>query len=112
MLAVGNQEKQALDLTNGVLELNPFNEKAYILKSNIYLKNKEFDKAIAVFDEAIEINAQFAKGYHERGRIKLMKGDKEGSLADMKKAIELAPENGTNISGEYHNYEQQRNIPF
>lgn len=112
ILAVNNKEEEAISLTNEVLALNPFNEKAYILKSNIYLKGKDFDKAITVFDEAIEINAQFAKGYHERGRIKLMKGDKDGSLADLKKAMELAPENGTNISGEYHNYEQQRNIPF
>ena len=33
-------------------------------------------------------------------------------MEDMKKAIELAPENGANISGEYNNFEQQKNIPF
>ena len=43
---------------------------------------------------------------------KLEKGDKQGSMEDMKRAIELAPENGANISGEYNNYEQQKNIPF
>ncbi len=112
ILAVGNQTESALALTDEVLALNPFNEKAYILKSNIYLKDKQYDAAIAVFDEAIEINAQNAKAYHERGRIKLMKGDKEGSIEDMKKAMELAPENEADISGEYHNYEQQKNIPF
>ena len=31
---------------------------------------------------------------------------------NLKKAIELAPENGANISGEYNNFEQQKNIPF
>ena len=40
------------------------------------------------------------------------KGDKQGSMEDMKRAIELAPENGANISGEYNNYEPQKNIPF
>ena len=44
--------------------------------------------------------------------MKLAKGDKAGSMEDMKKAIELAPENGANISGEYNNFEQQKNIPF
>ena len=66
----------------------------------------------AVYDEAIEMNANFAQTYHERGRVKLAMGDKKGSMEDMKRAIELAPENGANISGEYNNYEQQKNIPF
>ena len=42
----------------------------------------------------------FPKHNHERGRIKLLKGDKDGSVEDMKKAIELAPENEINISGQ------------
>ena len=87
------------------MSLNPFNEKAYILSGELYLVNKDFDKALAVYDEAIEINPNFAKAYHERGRIKLLKGDKDGSVEDMKKAIELAPENEMNISGQYNNYE-------
>ena len=95
-----------------VLELNPFNEKAYLLKGSYFLAKKEFDKAIAVYDEALEINPNFAQAYHERGRVKLAKGDKNGSMEDMKRAIELAPENGASIDGEYNNYEQQKNIPF
>ena len=79
----------------------------------INLVNKDFDKALAVYDEAIEINPNFAKAYHERGRIKLLKGDKDGSVEDMKKAIELAPENEINISGQYNNYENMtKNVPF
>ena len=43
----------------------------------------------------------------------LLKGDKDGSVEDMKKAIELAPENEMNISGQYNNYENMtKNVPF
>lgn len=112
MKAVGGEEETALGIIDQVLALNPFNEKAYVLKGSYYLAQKEFDKAISVYDEALEINANFAQAYHERGRVKLAKGDKQGSMEDMKRAIELAPENGANISGEYNNYEQQKNIPF
>ena len=74
---------------------------------------KDFDKAIGVYDEAIEINPNFAQAYHERGRIKLLKGDKDGSVEDMKKAMELAPETEGNISGQYNNYENMtKNVPF
>ena len=112
ILAVGGEEEQAMGLIDQVLTLNPFCEKAYLLKGNYFLAQKEFDKAIEVYNEALEINPNFAQAYHERGRVKLAKGDKAGSMEDMKKAIELAPENGANITGEYNNYEQQKNIPF
>ena len=112
ILAVSGQEEQALELIDQVLALNPFSEKAYILKGSYFLAKQAFDKALGVYDEALEINPNFAQAYHERGRVKLAKGDKQGSMEDMKRAIELAPENGANISGEYNNYEQQKNIPF
>ena len=112
IMAVSGAEEQALEIIDQVLALNPFCEKAYLLKGSYFLVKQEFDKAIAVYDEAIEMNANFAQAYHERGRVKLAMGDKKGSMEDMKRAIELAPENVANISGEYNNYEQQKNIPF
>ena len=112
IMAVSGAEEQALEVIDQVLALNPFSEKAYLLKGSYILVKQAFDKAIAVYDEAIEMNANFAQAYHERGRVKLAMGDKKGSMEDMKRAIELAPENGANISGEYNNYEQQKNIPF
>ena len=112
ILAVSGEEKKAMELIDQVLALNTFNEKDYILKGSYFLAKQEYDKAIGVYDEALEINPNFAQAYHERGRVKLAKGDKEGSMEDMKKAIEMAPENGANISGEYNNFEQQKNIPF
>jgi len=33
-------------------------------------------------------------------------------MEDMKLAIEMAPEQGAAITGEYNNFEQQKNIPF
>ena len=112
ILATSGEDANALKLIEQVLALNPFNEKAYLLKGSYFLSKQAFDEAIAVYDEALEINPNFAQAYHERGRAKLEKGDKQGSMEDMKRAIELAPENGANISGEYNNYEQQKNIPF
>ena len=112
IMAVSGAEEQALEIIDQVLALNPFCEKAYLLKGSYFLVKQAFDKAIAVYDEAIEMNANFAQAYHERGRVKLAMCDKKGSMEDMKRAIELAPENGANISGEYNNYEQQKNIPF
>ena len=68
-----------------------FNEKAYLLLGELFLTKKDFDKAIGVYDEAIEINPNFAQAYHERGRIKLLKGDKDGSVEDMKRLWNWLP---------------------
>lgn len=112
ILAVSGKEENGMELIDQVLALNPFNEKAYILKGSYFFAQKEFNKAIEVYNEALDINPNFAQAYHERGRVKLAMGDKAGSMEDMKKAIGLAPENSVNISGEYNNFEQQKNIPF
>lgn len=112
ILAVSGKEEKAMELMDHVLAQNPFCEKAYILKGSYFFAQKEYDKAIDIYNEAIEIHPNFAQAYHERGRVKLAQGDKQGSMEDMKHAIELAPENGKNISGEYNNFEQQKNIPF
>ena len=42
--------------------------------------------------------------YAERGRARLQAGDKEGSIADIKKAIELNPACEQRISGTFDNH--------
>ena len=112
ILTLQKNDEEAMALMEQVLALNPFCEKAYLLKGTFYLIKGDFDKSIAVYDEAIEMNPNFAQAYHQRGCVKLSKGDNKGSAEDLKRAIELAPQIGAAISGEYNNYEQQRNIPF
>lgn len=84
-------------------ELNPFNEQAYLQLATLYINLKKTDEAIALLDEAIELNPNFAKAYHARGRAKLINGDKDGSMEDLKKGLELAPENEKAISGDFSN---------
>ena len=77
----------------------------------LYIEQGKLNEAIATFDEAIELNPQFAKAYHERGRAKLLNGDKEGSLEDVKKAMEFAPKEAEALNGTYHNFEaHQTNV--
>ena len=60
---------------------------------------------MAYFDEMIEEEPNRAWAYSERGRIRNLKGDKEGAMADLKKTIELNP-NGPEaqrMNGEHSN---------
>lgn len=91
-----------------VIELNPFNDKAYFLKGNILTELKRFDEAISVLDDAVELIPNNAKIYKERGRAKLLKGDKAGSIADVKKSIEINPDSENDISGNFNNFSQPK----
>ena len=90
-----------------LIALNPFNEQAYLALGALYINAKAYDKAIALFNEAIEVNPQFANAYHERGRAKLLSGDKEGAAADMKNALELNPLEVERLNGAFSNQEQE-----
>lgn len=82
---------------------NPYNEQAFLLLSHLYISQKKLDVAIDMLNDAIDINPDFAQGYQERARAKLLKGDKEGSVEDMKKGLELSPKDLREVNGQYGN---------
>lgn len=100
--ATHSEEEAEKDYLN-VTELNPFNEQAFLYLGQLYITQKKLTEAIALFDEAIELNPNFAKAYHERGRAKLLNGDKEGSVEDMKQGLRLNPKDVQSFDGQYGN---------
>ena len=60
-------------------------------------------EAIALFDDAIELNPNFAKAYHERGRAKVLHGDNEGAAEVVKMVLDLNPYESEAFNGEYNN---------
>ena len=97
-----NDTPQAISFYRKIIELNPFHEKAYEQLASLFANESLWEKAIEVLDEAIDINAT-SNLYQLRGRLKLEKGDKDGSLEDMKKALELSPEKENAINGHFDN---------
>ena len=75
-------------------------------ESGLLIEEKQLDKALENYQEAIELIPQEAQLYQERGRVHLLMGDKAGAAEDMKKAIELAPEKENLISGNFNNFEK------
>ena len=111
-VALGNIET-AHQLFDAIINENPFNEKAYLLKGALYMEQKEFDQSIEIFSQGIELIPNSSILYQERGRAKLLKGDKDGSWDDMRTSLELNPEANQQINGNYNNFETQaKNIPW
>jgi len=46
-----------------VTGLNPFNEQAYLQLGTLYIAREQPDKAIELFDEAIELKPEFAYSF-------------------------------------------------
>lgn len=100
---LGNED-EAVTYYKKVIDLNPFNEHSYEQIALIHARKKEYAQAIATLDEALEINEK-AQLYQLRGKLKMDSGNKEGALADMKKALELNPESENRISGHFDNFD-------
>ena len=84
-------------LTKAITLKDDFIE-ARLMRAEALLKMKQY-----LFDEAIELNPNFAEAYKERGRAKLLNGDKDGSVEDMKKSLELNPKDEASLNGEFKN---------
>jgi tetratricopeptide (TPR) repeat protein len=66
---------------------------AHLHRGNALLEKKEYDKAIAEYTCAIELNPNFAEAYNNRAYASYSKYDGTGDpLADLNRAIELRPE--------------------
>lgn len=101
--------QEAEEIYQKVIDLNPFSEKAFLAMGSLFINEKKYQEAIDLYTEAIEINNDFAKAYHERGRAKFLNGDKTGSMEDMKKAIELSPQEASKLNGTFNNQKMNEN---
>jgi tetratricopeptide (TPR) repeat protein len=64
-----------------------------------YAAKRDFDRAVADYDEAIRIDPKFAFPYSNRGDARRLNGDVEQALADLDQAIRLDP----NFANAYYN---------
>ena len=61
MKEANGQEEEAETDYKFVTEINPFNEQAYLYLGQLYINQKKLAEAIALFDEAIELNPNSPK---------------------------------------------------
>jgi tetratricopeptide (TPR) repeat protein len=99
--------EKALACYDKAIDGNPFCQRAYLMKARLLADHHLSDQAISVLNNAIDLSADFAEAYKLRGEIKRRSGDESGAIEDLKKAIELEPEEEKRISGEFKSIQQE-----
>jgi lipoprotein NlpI len=54
-------------------------------------QSEDFEKAIADFDRAVQLNPNLVEVYNYRGVVKARRGDIEGAIADFDRAVQMNP---------------------
>ncbi|MFC1829829.1 tetratricopeptide repeat protein [Thermodesulfobacteriota bacterium] len=97
-------QDRIIDKSTKSIEKNPNNVKAYIERGDAFeskgfggeTKNKKdyYDKAIADYTMAIEIDHQNAKAYDKRGWVHYINDNYDKAIADYTMAVEIDPDSG------------------
>ena len=88
----GEYDKAIVEFTK-VIQSNPQNWAAYLMRGKIHAENGNHVKAISDHNRAIRLNPESSVAYSSRGLIYSGMEDRESALADFDKAIELNAEN-------------------
>jgi len=86
--------EKALKEYNKAIKLYPNDPKCFNYRGYMYLHNtKEYEKAIADFDQCIAIDSAYTKGYSNRADVYYLLEDYQSALPDYTKAINLQKDN-------------------
>ena len=72
---------------------------AYLNRGNAWYAKKEYDKAIADYDEAIRLDPKHAMAYNSRGNAWHAKKEYDKAIADYDEAIRLDPKHAVAYNG-------------
>ena len=102
----------AIETYRALLELNPFQQEAVLRLGTLLTELHRLDEAIRLYDETIELQPDFAQAYKERGGVRLQLHDEAGAADDLKTALELSPETGRAIDGEFCAVQNEMNARY
>ena len=69
------------------------NATAYFNRGQEYLQNKDYDRAIAEFNQALRLDPNYPLSYSSRGTAYTLKGEYDRAIVDITQAIRLLPNN-------------------
>ncbi len=68
-------------------------------KGNQFMDNGDFDAAIKLFSETIELSPDFAEAWNKRATVYFLQGELEKSIADIDRTLDLEPQHFGALDG-------------
>lgn len=90
----GENEKATADLRAAV-ELQKDNHRALGALAEVMTNLKKYDEALKLCDEVIKLSPKETLGYNLRARVKVLKDDLKGGIADLNEALKI---DGTDVA--------------
>ena len=103
---------EAVQTLEQLRTLNPFHQEAVTLLVALLTQQSRWDVALALCDEVIGLQPDFAEAYKLRGGIKYHLKDEAGAGDDLKRSMELDENVTAEVSGEYTNVENRMNAAY
>ena len=104
----GNGQAEAAEAAyENLLALNPFCQEGVLHCADFYRSTARYEKALQVCNEAIELEPDFALAYRLRSDIKKDMNDEAGAAEDLRKSLDLQPEEGASADGEFTTVENK-----
>jgi tetratricopeptide (TPR) repeat protein len=85
------QLDEALEAFNSVAAALPQYARVHALIANVNVLKKDYARAIAEYNRAVELNPGAAGLYHDRGITFATRGEYDQALADLSRALEIDP---------------------
>ncbi|MGK7941305.1 MAG: tetratricopeptide repeat protein [Crocosphaera sp.] len=103
-------KKTFADDNQAISKLNPKLAEAYNNRGIVYYEQGKYEKALAEYNQAIQLNPQYFEAYCNRGVIYYEQGKYEKALADCNQAIQLNPKDASVYYNRGLTYKANRNI--
>ena len=100
LLAMGDLVSAQEDV-DWLMERASDNEDVLLLNARLAHAKGDNDEAIRLYDAVNEANPFQLDAYRERGRIRFEQGDKQGAEEEMKKLLEINPDELNEVNGDY-----------
>lgn len=94
-----------------IREANPFSQEATLKLGQLYTANNQNDEALKVYDEALDLQPDFAEALRQRGLLRLQMGDEKGS-EDVANAEKLDQEAATENAEGYTDIAKEVNARY
>jgi lipoprotein NlpI len=86
------KREEALALATRAIEAEPTNAQTHFLRGRIQEESRQFEPALADYNEAIRLDARAAGAWHFRGTTHFRLGRIDESVADFDRFLELSPD--------------------